>query len=751
MRRLLASILLACLVAASAAQTAGAVSRPGAKGGGVRTGHEPEQPAHVVKWQALRIAAADAVATGQARIRADGRVRLADGTFVDYALEGEDHIVTLLADFTDPTRGSIAEPDRSVNNSDYWVEHFNRRHYRHMLFKDGGGDYGMPSMRDYYLQQSSGRYAVTGQVSRWVHIDAPESEFGANDPGSGDGGDDLNGPVWRVVRAALRGTVGVDEGIDWSPSVVDVWDRYDCDGDGNFDESDGYVDHFQLIHAGMGEEVGGGAQGTDAIWSHRWYAGQEGLGSEGPGDCLLGGYRVPGTGLWVGDYTIEPEDGGVGVFAHEFAHDLGLPDMYETRGGDNNTSYWTIMSVGSYGADSADPFLGTKPTHFGAWEKLVLGFLDGNLAEMEPGEEGTVRLGPAEGATAGNSQALRVNLPDYQVVEPTFPVDGTDPFFYFSGTGDNIDPYQVQFLDAPLTADTTVAFRARYDIEQDWDYAYVLYSTDGFQTWDFAETSVSTDTDPNGQNFGNGITGTSVGWIDVTATLPAGTDGWGFEYWTDPFFNGQGFAVDSISINGGPLDTAEDPSRWIQGGFVVAENGTVTKTYFHYYMIESRSYKRNDTALCGAAHFLTFTWAERQCFADGVLVWYRNSRFADNDVSVHPGYGQILPVDAHPDVIYRPFKRSRAWSPTWQSWDATFGLSGHTITLHDRNRAGRTFGESYYAPPVSMFDDSVRGAYYRAKKAPQNSVITPGSGLQVTIVNVSPDGGTYILDVSWAA
>ena len=44
-------------------------------------------------------------------------------------------------------------------------------------------------------------------------------------------------------------------------SQFDVWDRYDMDGDGNFNEPDGYIDHFQAVHAGEGEETGGGAQG----------------------------------------------------------------------------------------------------------------------------------------------------------------------------------------------------------------------------------------------------------------------------------------------------------------------------------------------------------------------------------------------------------------------------------------------------------------------------------------------------------
>ena len=54
--------------------------------------------------------------------------------------------------------------------------------------------------------------------------------------------------------------------------TFDQWDRYDYDGDGNFNEPDGYIDHFQIVHAGGDQADGDPQQGEDAIWSHRWYA-----------------------------------------------------------------------------------------------------------------------------------------------------------------------------------------------------------------------------------------------------------------------------------------------------------------------------------------------------------------------------------------------------------------------------------------------------------------------------------------------
>ena len=48
--------------------------------------------------------------------------------------------------------------------------------------------------------------------------------------------------------------------------TFDKQDRYDVDGDGNFDEPDGFIDHFQIVHAGGDQAAGDPHQGTDAIW-----------------------------------------------------------------------------------------------------------------------------------------------------------------------------------------------------------------------------------------------------------------------------------------------------------------------------------------------------------------------------------------------------------------------------------------------------------------------------------------------------
>ena len=729
-------VCLSLVLAASLVPTSPAVSRAtgGAAPGkdGVSNGHVKPLPAFVQKRESERLMAADLVARGLATPDANGLVTLRNGRFVRHRLQGVEFLTVALVDFTDLQHGQLPEPDRATDNSTYWSADVSPSHYHDMLFTAGGGSYGRASMRDFYLQLSSGRFTWDGQVSSWAQIDAPAAEYGGNSRrGSGD---DLNGPVYRVVDATLKALAGTGNYGGLDLAKADQVDRYDCDADGVFAEPDGYVDHFGIVHAGAGEEAGGGALGADAIWSHRWYANYN--TASGPAGCKLGGYNLPGTGLWVGDYTIMPEDGGLGVFAHEFGHDLGLPDLYDTTGGsDNATGFWSLMSSGSWASDSPDS-IGDNPVHMGAWEKLALGWLGDDLARVALGADVTVDLGPAEGATRGRFQALRVDLPPLTQTTTVFPVDGGDPNYFYSGQGDNLDHSMAKAYSGATPA--AISFRAAWAIEADWDYAYLDALVGG--VWQHVSTSASTTTNPNGQNFGFGITGSSGGWTTVTATLPAGTTAYRFRYWTDGAVVEPGFAVDSIAV-GGTVDNSTNASLWTLSGFRQLSGGQYTEAFFHYYLAESRSYIRNDTSLCGAYNFLYGNWLEKQCYADGLLIWYRNSSVPDNNTSVHPGRGQILPIDAHPAPMIRPDGRT-AWRARWQIWDGAFGVDPDSITLSQFISPGRTLERTYSSSPVLTFHDSSPTAYY-STATPYNSVKTAGSGLKITITGVSPDRGSY--------
>jgi immune inhibitor A len=738
-------IAAALVAAAGAATLAGApdsatipVQGGAAAGKNGAAGHVKPLPTFVQKHEQERTAAADLVARGIASADTNGVVTLRNGKTVRYRLQGTEYLTTVLIDFTDVQHGQIPQPNRAVDNSTYWSADVSPKHYADMLFAAGGGSYGLPSMRDFYLEQSSGRFTWAGQVSDWVKVNATEAEFGANSRKSGAGGDDANGPEYRVVDYALKAVAASGNYGNLDLAAADQIDRYDCDGDGNYFESDGYIDHFAMVHAGEGEEAGGGAQGGDAIWSHRWYANYS--NDEGPVGCHLGGYNLPGTDLWVGDYTIEPENGGVGVFAHEFGHDLGLPDLYNTGSGpDNGTGFWTIMSSGSWASDSANA-IGDKPVHMGAWEKLALGWIDAELALVTAGQDVTVDLGPAEGATRNRYQALRVNLPSFTRTSTIFAVDGSDPNYFYSTKGDDIDTSMEKTIG--IVAATPISFRANWDIETDWDYAYLDALVAG--TWQHVSTSASTTTNPNGQNFGFGITGVSGGWTTVTATLPAGASAIRFRYWTDGAEVRPGFAVDTINI-GGVVDNSTTASAWDLKGFVQLTGGQYTQTYFHYYLAESRSYIGNDTSLCGAYNFLTNSWVEKQCYARGLLIWYRNSSVADNNTATHPGTGQILPIDAHPVANIKPDGRT-LWGPRWQTWDASFGVDTNAVTLSQVAASGKVVKQTYTAPAVSTFFDSSTTAYYNSA-LPYNSVKTAGSGVKIDIVGVSADRSSWRVHV----
>ena len=172
-----------------------------------------------------------------------------------------------------------------------------------------------------------------------------EARYGSNNIAQSDGyWNYVKDTAHRVVQRTERRRQVRRRDRHVPQAVRQVATATTSTSDGNFNEPDGYIDHFQAIHAGEGEEAGGGAQGADAIWSHRWYAFRP-TRQDRPGGNKRGGAPIGDSGIWIGDYTTEPENGGLGVFSHEFGHDLGLPDLYDTAGGDNGTGFWTLMSA----------------------------------------------------------------------------------------------------------------------------------------------------------------------------------------------------------------------------------------------------------------------------------------------------------------------------------------------------------------------------------------------------------------------
>ncbi|HEX2061442.1 MAG TPA: immune inhibitor A domain-containing protein [Thermoanaerobaculia bacterium] len=666
--------------------------------------------------------------------RKSGRTHeVARGQYVDFPVERTDRVFVMLVEFgtqggwvtspavpvlsqtPGPLHNTIAQPDRSVNNTTIWQPDYNREHYVDMYFNQ---------MVEYYKAQSSGRYTFTGEVMHWVKVPFNGPRYGNNTLGDASMwtliADTVN--TWTAAQLASGKTIAeVTEYL----KTFDVADRYDHDKDGNFNEPDGYIDHFQIVHAGAGEETGGGILGADAIWSHRWFAFYH-LGTQGPaynkdGGVQFGGgwganptgttlgsagghvrgistssnvatvtnaYPATPTGIWVGDYTVQPENGGLGVFAHEYGHDLGLPDHYDTAGGNNSTGYWTIMSSGSYLGEGGED-VGARPGDFNAWDKLQLGWLTYDLAEA--GRFSVHKLGPAENTTKA-AQAVVIPLPANQNFKFDYDaaaVAGANGRAWISGTGNNYDASMIRAIDVPATG-ATLTMRLAFNLETNWDYAYVSVSTNGGTSWtNLASTGLTTNTNANNRNLGNGITGSTAGaWRDASFNLTAyagQTVLLRIRYVTDPATFFWGIAVDDIAIGTFADDAESTPNGWTLNKFVSSSGKTITNKP-HYYIAEFRQYRGYDTGLQTGPYAGTGYVDGKVAhypYQDGLLVTYADEDWTNNNTSVHAGEGFALPVDARPTPRTRRGVQEPGtdrvwnfspWASVVQTFDATFGL-----------------------------------------------------------------------------
>lgn len=210
------------------------------------------------------------------------------------------------------------------------------------------------SLKDYY-ERNSGYYqnpnlgiTVDITVTDIVTSKYNMSYYGKD---TKNGIDDANGDVSEMAREAVN--ILNSENPDFDFSQFDT-------------NNDEVIDHIIIIHAG--DDQARVYDSTNSmIWSHSAVIGTS------------GNYGQLVDGVYAFNYITLAETSPLGVFCHEFGHDLGLPDLYDADGSSNGYTLgvgsWDIMSNGSWNALPGE-IAGSCPSNLSAWSKEYLGWVN---------------------------------------------------------------------------------------------------------------------------------------------------------------------------------------------------------------------------------------------------------------------------------------------------------------------------------------------------------------------------------------
>ena len=166
-------------------------------------------------------------------------------------------------------------------------------------------------------------------------------------------------------------------------------------------------------------------------------------------------------------------------------------------------------------------------------------------------------------------------------------VVGTEPnsgrYAFWGHRNDESDTSLTREFDLTGVDAASLNFSAWWELEEDWDYVYVVVSTDNGATWEMVETPSGTDKNPVGNNLGWGYTGYSGGgnshgeWIEEEVDLTPYVGNKvlvRFEYVTDAAVNWAGFMLDDVRVDaaGYSTDFETDEGGWDGQGFVRMDN-----------------------------------------------------------------------------------------------------------------------------------------------------------------------------------
>mgnify|MGYP002877648354 CR=1 FL=1 len=168
-------------------------------------------------------------------------------------------------------------------------------------------------------------------------------------------------------------------------------------------DEDIYYPNFDAvvaIHSGPGGESTGD---SNDIWSAHWPS----ITINTDDEDENGDDHVVRRITQVPEYQESSgERNPLGVWCHEFGHELGLPDFYDTDGSSEGAGNWAVMAAGSWGNN------GETPVYFSAFSRYWLGWEEPILIEddvinfvIEPvSEGGKIYKLPIPGNFTGSKQ-----------------------------------------------------------------------------------------------------------------------------------------------------------------------------------------------------------------------------------------------------------------------------------------------------------------------------------------------------------
>jgi len=559
------------------------------------------------------------------------------------------------------------------------------------------------TMANYYLEQSEGKFVPKGEVyPKWLQATHSEGWYGADNAT----GSNHNVRAADLVREVVDAINSDDSSFPWQ--------KYD--GDAN-----GIVDNFTVIHAGMGQEGGGGQQGDFAIWSHA-------SAIDYPAGYLASHKGDPGSpdrDIYVREYSMDPENLDVGVIAEEYGHAaFGLPDIYTTDA-QASPSNWAIMEAGSWNGILG----GMQPAPFPLFFRYLVGWAKPVELDYTTGAV-SAKVGQLSLRPKKTEQGIKINLPD-QVIDTPNPL-GTGKAWW-SDRADLADFYLAHDFDLTGTTAPIFSFASYWSFEQDYDYGYFEVSVDSGATWTKLPDMDGIFVDDGMGNLG--LNGAGQGTLRFDLAAYAGQKiTLRLHYTSDVGVQWAGWWADDFKLADGATtlfsdDVEAGTDGWTTNHFVIVP---LTRTYPMYYMAEWRNASGFDRGLAYPyttiySNDATTEWEVDRCpyTVPGMLLWLRNGA-QDFDYTLYnslydpPSYGPkhaLLVVDSHfwplewegmgtTDAHLR--LNSRA-----QPGNATFTVQGTTpYTVRRADAAGTILETKTFAslPAVSQFHDSL--GYY---------------------------------------